>query len=628
MGTSTDKGYPYPESTDDDKPRIDIEALALFVSGRPGIQAVTTAQRNELTELWAGQVIFNLTTGELQLNPTGTAGVWYSIFTSVAPLPINRGGTGLAVAPSMLVNLGSTAAASPLQASPRPGVTGVLGTANGGTGGTLPVANGGTGATTVAAARNALGLGNTAGPVPVASGGTGAANAEDARTALGITPANIGAATSGHGHALTDANITGTLPVNQGGTGATTAAGARNALGLGNTSGPVPVANGGTGAATAADARSALGVTPANIGAATSGHGHALTDANITGTLPVNQGGTGATTAAGARNALGLGNTTGDLPIANGGTGASTASDARANLGAASAGHGHSLNDANITGTLPVSQGGTGATTAAAARNAFGLGNTTGDLPVANGGTGASTASDARANLGAASASHGHSLTDANITGTLPVNQGGTGATNATAARANLDAARTAHDHDRIYDSSTRYLQITTDEDGPRLFGPPGLVYDRTYTLPANAYITNAGTFGRATSLKSAKLDVEDQEIDPLAILNIHPRTWIDRGSVQRAIAGGYDDPEKRVRAFGAVVEEVLPYAPYLVTTDADGAPDGLAYDRVAVALIPTLRALVERVCALEGTPAPEWAEAPEYDDTETWAAIAQLAEE
>ena len=42
------------------------------------------------------------------------------------------------------------------------------------TAGTLPVARGGTGQTTLAAARNAMGLGNTTGALPVANGGTGA----------------------------------------------------------------------------------------------------------------------------------------------------------------------------------------------------------------------------------------------------------------------------------------------------------------------------------------------------------------------------------------------------------------------------------------------------------------------
>lgn len=63
---------------------------------------------------------------------------------------IAGGGTGLTSSPSMLTDLGRTSAANVLQASPRPGVTGIL-----------PVANGGTGANTVAAAVQAL-LGSAA----------------------------------------------------------------------------------------------------------------------------------------------------------------------------------------------------------------------------------------------------------------------------------------------------------------------------------------------------------------------------------------------------------------------------------------------------------------------------------
>lgn len=53
--------------------------------------------------------------------------------------PVVRGGTGLSSAPSMLINLASTTAASPFESAPRPGVTG-----------TLPVARGGTGQTSLA----------------------------------------------------------------------------------------------------------------------------------------------------------------------------------------------------------------------------------------------------------------------------------------------------------------------------------------------------------------------------------------------------------------------------------------------------------------------------------------------
>ena len=55
------------------------------------------------------------------------------------------------------------------------------------TSGTLAVARGGTGQTSLAAARNAMGLGNTTGALPVANGGTGATSKAAARTNLGFT---------------------------------------------------------------------------------------------------------------------------------------------------------------------------------------------------------------------------------------------------------------------------------------------------------------------------------------------------------------------------------------------------------------------------------------------------------
>lgn len=61
-------------------------------------------------------------------------------------LAVARGGTGITSNPSMLINLASTSAASVFATSPRPGVTG-----------TLPIARGGTGGTTAATARSALG---------------------------------------------------------------------------------------------------------------------------------------------------------------------------------------------------------------------------------------------------------------------------------------------------------------------------------------------------------------------------------------------------------------------------------------------------------------------------------------
>lgn len=78
-----------------------------------------------------GQISYSVTNPENLRNALGLG-------NTSGPVPVANGGSGLSASPSLLVNLASAAAASVMQASPRPGVTGVLGTANGGTGSANP----------------------------------------------------------------------------------------------------------------------------------------------------------------------------------------------------------------------------------------------------------------------------------------------------------------------------------------------------------------------------------------------------------------------------------------------------------------------------------------------------------
>lgn len=145
MSVTTSKGIPYPESTDPDKPRTDIQVLAEYIDQIPGVRAGTEEERDVLTDLWPGLLFFNTTRARLEINRSGTAGDWVWMIDAAQPVPIASGGTGLSIAPYMLVDLGSFLGASPLHPNPRPGVMG-----------TLPIARGGTGANTATAARDSL----------------------------------------------------------------------------------------------------------------------------------------------------------------------------------------------------------------------------------------------------------------------------------------------------------------------------------------------------------------------------------------------------------------------------------------------------------------------------------------
>lgn len=114
-------------------------ALISDSSGHPTVSAVTSTELSYLDGV----------TSKIQTQLNGKAASSHNHSAAnitSGTLAVARGGTGITANPSMLVNLGSTSAASVFATSPRPGITG-----------TLTVSHGGTGATSAASARSNLG---------------------------------------------------------------------------------------------------------------------------------------------------------------------------------------------------------------------------------------------------------------------------------------------------------------------------------------------------------------------------------------------------------------------------------------------------------------------------------------
>jgi len=74
MADTTTKGFPYPEGPDVVDVAGDIQLLAEAVDDMPGIQSYTGAQITALTagEKWAGRVVWNSTTSQLQVSNGST----------------------------------------------------------------------------------------------------------------------------------------------------------------------------------------------------------------------------------------------------------------------------------------------------------------------------------------------------------------------------------------------------------------------------------------------------------------------------------------------------------------------------------------------------------------------------
>lgn len=146
-------------------------------------------------------------------------------------------------------------------------------------------------------------------------------------------------------------------------------------------------------------------------------------------------------------------------------------------------------------------------------------------------------------------------------------------------------------------------------------------MYNREYTSSANVYITTNGYLGRSTSVRAAKLAIEDipqEQID--ALLNVSPRWWFDKADAEKLAdytnalnnpecpytpESILDVPNNLTRIPGLIAEEVAEAgATAFVTYDRDDEGDlklsGVNYDRVGPALLSVVKTQKDKITELE----------------------------
>lgn len=164
----------------------------------------------------------------------------------------------------------------------------------------------------------------------------------------------------------------------------------------------------------------------------------------------------------------------------------------------------------------------------------------------------------------------------------------------------------------RLQDWNGANIQVTTSGSERRIISTT--ISESTYSGSANMYVSGGGGLGRIGSSLRYKTDVEDADDAP-TVLDVQPKTWVDRSekklwdqaqTERERIGEGplpktFQEAEDPRRYYGAIAEEVHDLGlTHLVGYDEYGRPDTLNYDRFAIALIPEVRKLRDRITELE----------------------------
>lgn len=139
--------------------------------------------------------------------------------------------------------------------------------------------------------------------------------------------------------------------------------------------------------------------------------------------------------------------------------------------------------------------------------------------------------------------------------------------------------------------SSNNQITITGSGNSLTISSPP------TQTNAANAFIGASGVVNKSTSLSKYKLKKQEITLeDAMTLTKVTPQTWFDRTEF-------YDNgrsTEGLRRIPGVVAEDVEKNAPMFALYDIDGALEGVAYDRMGVALIPLIKDLYRQIDELK----------------------------
>lgn len=191
-----------------------------------------------------------------------------------------------------------------------------------------------------------------------------------------------------------------------------------------------------------------------------------------------------------------------------------------------------------------------------------------------------------------------------------PVAKGGTGSTTAVAARAALgitsllDTKLTRTSAEYSADFAARDTAISNahnradaawDRAGEAKDGQMFTsVYGRTLSGGFRSlYVSATGLLGWVSSSRRHKKSIRLADVDPRAVLNLDLVTFLYKAEIDTDNLGELQ--------YGLIAEDVHDAGlTWLVDYGEDGIPEGVRYDRLALALLPLVQHLDARLTALE----------------------------